>query len=301
MSTPSPTSPARSHSSPDQFEAYINLAMAYRNLERWDEALSTLGRAIDRHPSEPVLYRARSQTYRLRSKPAEALDDLQRAIDLMPTDDPNAAADHLEMAQILEQSGRSEESLAACDRALVLKPNRPEIHRVRGVALMMLHRYDEAIASFDACLARGGDSAALYEARGLGPGLERLLRAGAGRLHDGPESGRGDLFASGQPGAGFTSSAAPPRRPSATSTSRSGSIPRTATPLSGRALTHVQLRKTPRGHRRRPGLDPLEPPTTPDRSTTPHGFTARRRPASKRRPSGTRWPGPPPIAIGPRP
>ena len=28
---------------PDQFEAYINLAMAFQNLERWDEALLTLG------------------------------------------------------------------------------------------------------------------------------------------------------------------------------------------------------------------------------------------------------------------
>jgi tetratricopeptide (TPR) repeat protein len=32
---------------------------------------------------------------------------------------------------------------------------------------MMLRRYDEAIGSLDACIARGGASAAIYEARGL--------------------------------------------------------------------------------------------------------------------------------------
>ena len=152
---------------PDQFEAYINLSMALRNLGRWDEALSTLGRAIGGHPAEAVLYRARSQTYRLRSRALEALDDLGRVIELMPPDDPSAAADHLEIALILQQSGRFGESLDACDRALRLKPNRPEIHRVRGAALMMLRRFDEAIGAFDACLSRGGGSSSLHEARGL--------------------------------------------------------------------------------------------------------------------------------------
>jgi eukaryotic-like serine/threonine-protein kinase len=152
---------------PDQFEAYINLAMAYQKLGRWGEALSTLGRAIDDHPSEPVLYRARSQAYRLRSRTDEALGDLRRVIELLPTDDPASAADHLEIALILQQADRPGESLAACDRALQLKPNRAEIHRARAVALMMLRRYDEAVGSFDACLAHGGSSAALYEARGL--------------------------------------------------------------------------------------------------------------------------------------
>jgi tetratricopeptide (TPR) repeat protein len=152
---------------PKQFEASINLATALENLGRSDEALATLGRAIAGHPSEAVLYRARSQTLRLRSRVDEALVDLRRAVELQPPGDPASAADHLEIALILQQAGRFEESLAASDEALRLKPNRAEVHRVRGVALMMLRRYDEAIQAFDACLARGGGSAAVREARGL--------------------------------------------------------------------------------------------------------------------------------------
>jgi tetratricopeptide (TPR) repeat protein len=141
--------------------------MAYKDLGRWDESLSTLDRAIDGHPDEAVLYRARSQICRLRSRNDEALADLRRAIERMPEGDPAAVSDLLEIALLSQQLGRSEESLAACDQALRLRPTRPEIHRVRGVALMMLRRYDEAIGSFDACLAKGGASATLYEARGL--------------------------------------------------------------------------------------------------------------------------------------
>ena len=228
---------------PDQFEAYINLAMAFRNLGRWDEALATLDRAIDGHPSEAVLYRARSQVYRLRSRTDEALDDLRRVIALLPPDDPASAADFLEIALILQQTGRSEESLVACDRALRLKPNRPEIHRARGAALMMLGRYDEAVRSFDACHARGGASAALYEARGLAltshGSYERALAdytlaLSMGRATPSLLANRGWVYLlSGAP--------APALRDFDESVRLD---PTNSHALSGRALTNVQLRKT---------------------------------------------------------
>ena len=50
---------------------------------------------------------------------------------------------------------------------MALRPDRPDIHRLRGVVLVGLKRFDEAIRSFDICLARGTPSPALYEARGL--------------------------------------------------------------------------------------------------------------------------------------
>jgi serine/threonine protein kinase/Flp pilus assembly protein TadD len=152
---------------PDQFEAFINLAMGYKNLGHWDQALETLGQALAVHPMQAVLYRARSQIYRLRGQTNPALNDLKKVIELMPTDDPESVADHLEIALLLQQDGRPEESLDAIDEALRLKPNRAESHRLRGVTLMMLRRYDEAIRSFNICLAGGDASASIYEARGL--------------------------------------------------------------------------------------------------------------------------------------
>jgi eukaryotic-like serine/threonine-protein kinase len=228
---------------PGQFEAYINLSMAFQGLERWDEALLTLGRAIEGHPDEAVLYRARSQVYLLRSRTKEALEDLRHAIALLPPDDPASAADFLEIAQILQRTGHSEESLDACDRALRLKPNRPEIHRVRGVALMVLRRYDEAIGAFDACHARGGASAALYEARGLAlasrGSYERALAddtmaLNMGRATPSLLANRGWVYLlSGAPG------------PALRDFDESVKLdPTNSHALSGRALTNVQLRKT---------------------------------------------------------
>ena len=133
--TPSPTCPEAIALKPGQFEAYINLATGLQKLGRLSTRRSRpwggRSRAIRR---EAVLYRARSQVYRGLSRGRrKSLDDL-RAGDraLMPADDPASAADHLEIALILQRTGRREESLAACDRALRLRPNRPEIHRVRG-------------------------------------------------------------------------------------------------------------------------------------------------------------------------
>jgi serine/threonine protein kinase/predicted Zn-dependent protease len=228
---------------PDQFEAYINLAMAYEKLGRWDEVLSTLGQAIAGHPSEAVLYRARSQAYRLHLRTNEALGDLRRVIELLPTDDPASAADHLEIALILQQTDRPRESLAACDRALQLKPNRAEIHRARAVALMLLRRYDEAVGSFDACLAHGGSSAALYEARGLAlashGSYERALAdytmaLSLSRATPSLLANRGWVYLlSGAP--------APALRDFDESLRLDSS---NGHALSGRALTNVQLRKT---------------------------------------------------------
>ncbi|MGP0062492.1 MAG: protein kinase domain-containing protein [Isosphaeraceae bacterium] len=154
-------------SKPDQFQAYVDLAHAYQNLERFDDALGALDRAIARSPAQAVLYRTRAQIHRLQSHGPEALEDLERAIARAAPEDPVVVGDHLERALILEQSGRNAEALAECDRALALRPGRCDVHRVRGAILVKLKRYDEAIRSFDICFARGTPSPSLYEARAL--------------------------------------------------------------------------------------------------------------------------------------
>ncbi len=227
---------------PDRFQAHINLAQAYQNLGRLDQALEALDRAIARFPKQGVLYRARARVHRLRSRGREALDDLGRAIELSPADDPVRAGDHLERALILQESGRHAEALAECDRALAIRPDHPEVHRVRGAVLVRLKRFDEAIRSFDACLAKGVPSASLYEARGLSlahtGSYERAiadytLALGAGRA-------TASLY--GHRGWAYLSSGAP--GPAARDFDEALRLdPSDARALSGRALANVQQRK----------------------------------------------------------
>jgi len=152
---------------PDQFQAYINLGQAYQNLGRWDDAVATLDRAIARSPRLAVLYRARGQVHRKRGKDREALADMEQAVALAPPGDPSLAGDHVELGLVLQQAGRFREALAAGDRALEARPGWPDAHRLRGVALVGLKRYGEAVLSLDVCVDRGVPTQAIYEARGL--------------------------------------------------------------------------------------------------------------------------------------
>jgi eukaryotic-like serine/threonine-protein kinase len=152
---------------PDHFQAYISLSQAYQNLKQWSDALASLDQAIARAPDQAVLFRARSQVQRLCSHPDAALKDLDAAIKRSTPDDPFLVSDHLERGLLLQQAGRSEEALAACDAAIKLEPDRTDAHRLRGIALVKLKRHGEAIRSFDICLARGKAPQAIYEVRGL--------------------------------------------------------------------------------------------------------------------------------------
>ncbi len=108
---------------------------------------------------------------------------------------------------------------------------------------MMLRRYDEAIGSFDACLARGGTSAALYEARGLAlashGSYERALADYTMALN----LGRATPSLLANRGWAYLLGGAP--APALRDFDESLRLdPSNGHALSGRALTNVQLRKT---------------------------------------------------------
>ncbi len=159
---------------PDRFQAYVNLSRAYQALGRHGQAVEALDQALDRFPREAVLHRARARVHRLRSRPNLAIADLGRAIDEARANDPARGVDLLERAELLQQSGRRAEAMADCDRAAAIRPDDPDVHRLRGALLARMGRFEEAIRSFDVAIARGGTSAALHEARGLA-----LARCGA--------------------------------------------------------------------------------------------------------------------------
>ncbi|MDR3636418.1 MAG: protein kinase [Isosphaeraceae bacterium] len=227
---------------PDQFQAYVNLAQALQNLKRYDDAVRVLDGAIERVSDQAVLYRARSQVYRAWSKRDDALADLDRAIALSAADDPVLASDHLESGLIHQQAGRYGEALAACDRALALRPDWPNGHRLRGVVLVALKRYDEAIRAFDLCLGLGGPTPALYEARGLALASRGSYPRAISDYTLALTSGRDTPSLHANRGWAYLFSGAPELAlGDFDATLRSE--PANSHALSGRALAHVQLRK----------------------------------------------------------
>ena len=75
----------------------------------------------------------------------EALDALERAIQLRP-DFPEA---HYNRGMALKQLGRYQEALEALERAIQLRPDFSEAHYYRGAALGRLGRHQEALEAFE--------------------------------------------------------------------------------------------------------------------------------------------------------
>jgi tetratricopeptide (TPR) repeat protein len=158
--------------SPEQHNAYVNLAQIYREQHELEEALGQLDRAIALKPEIAALYRTRAlwnlDRPALTSKERSlALEDLEQAIRRDVPGGKQLAKDHAKKAQVLIQCSRYQEALDACDTALAIDPGSSEAHRWRVAALLELRHYDDVIAACDGYLRTGPPSADLLELRGL--------------------------------------------------------------------------------------------------------------------------------------
>jgi tetratricopeptide (TPR) repeat protein len=122
-------------------EAYRLRGRIYRQLVRYDEALTDLTRAIDLDPKSDRAIADRGETYQAMGRYEEALTDLTRAIDL----DPKyhwAIADRGETYRLM---GRYEEALTDLTRAIDLDPKYHWAIARRGETYQAMGRYEEAL------------------------------------------------------------------------------------------------------------------------------------------------------------
>ena len=86
---------------PKAYQAYVNLAQAYRRLDKLDLALEQLNRAVELEPGLAHLYRLRARLYLERNEPALALGDFDQAIERENTNSPYQVDDHVERGRLL--------------------------------------------------------------------------------------------------------------------------------------------------------------------------------------------------------
>ncbi|MGA7997546.1 MAG: tetratricopeptide repeat protein, partial [Bradyrhizobium sp.] len=96
----------------------------------------------------------------------EQPDQAEQLIRQVVACDPRNPLYHTNLGLALRNLRRYEEALAACDKALRLKPDYREAHVNRGLALLSLQRREEAVAAFGAALALNGDFATALKYRG---------------------------------------------------------------------------------------------------------------------------------------
>jgi serine/threonine protein kinase/Flp pilus assembly protein TadD len=152
---------------PKAYQAYVNLAQAYRRLDKPDLALKQLNRAVQLEPALAHVYRLRAKLYLERNEPLLALDNFNEAIRRENTNSPYRVDDHVERGRLLLSKSNPKEALACVDAALALQKDHLPAQRIRAECLFRLGRFEEVIAAFDEYLRTGKPLESIYRGRGL--------------------------------------------------------------------------------------------------------------------------------------
>ena len=152
---------------PGAYQAYVNLAQAYRRLNKLDLALDQLHRALELEPGLAHLYRLRARLHVERNEPALALGDFDQAIKRENASSPFQVDDHVERGRLLLSGGKYAEALGSFDAALSLQKDHSLGQRLRAETLFRLGRFDEVIKAFDHYLETGKPQESVYRGRGL--------------------------------------------------------------------------------------------------------------------------------------
>jgi predicted TPR repeat methyltransferase len=139
---------------PRSASAHLNIGNVLRSLGRPDEAVASYDRALRINPAYAEAHNNRGVALRQLGRFGEAIESYDRALRIKPA---YAEAHNNRATALREDLKRNEEALASAERALALNPKDPDAHLNRAHALHGLKRNTEAIGSYRAALACGGD------------------------------------------------------------------------------------------------------------------------------------------------
>ena len=152
---------------PGAYQAFVNLAQAYRRRNNLDLALTQLHRALELEPASAHLYRLQARLHLERNELDLALASFDQAIQRETANSPFQVDDHIERGRLLLRGGKAAQALASFDAALALRNDHPQGQRLRAEALFRLGRFEEVIEAFDRYLKTGKPLESVYRGRGL--------------------------------------------------------------------------------------------------------------------------------------
>lgn len=136
----------------DLAAAQLCRAEALSGLDRWDEALRSVNRALEIEPYLAEAYNQRGIIRRAMRQFEQAINDHTMAIHI----EPEYAEAHLQRALAYEGRRRHADAEADLTRALKLNPQLKRAYEARGRARAAQFKYDEAIADLSYYLRSGG-------------------------------------------------------------------------------------------------------------------------------------------------
>jgi predicted O-linked N-acetylglucosamine transferase (SPINDLY family) len=146
----------------DHFGALYLLGIIAARMQRTQEAVELLGRAVAADPANAVAHR----NYGMALQELKRLDEALASYDHALRIKPDYAEAHYNRGVLLQELKRLDEAMASYDRALAFKPDHAAAYYNRGIALKELKRLDEAVDSYENAIALKPDFAEGYYNRG---------------------------------------------------------------------------------------------------------------------------------------
>jgi tetratricopeptide (TPR) repeat protein len=150
---------------PHSYAALTNRASIYFYLNKYDLAANDLDKALDANWTGDTAMLLRGEIAAAKGDYTSAMDDFAQSISFDP-DKPHAYnADCYTRA--LARSEMEKTGLPECNKALELDPGEPAFLDSRGFLYLKLGRYADAVADYDAALAKNPKLAPTLYGRGL--------------------------------------------------------------------------------------------------------------------------------------
>ncbi len=156
---------------PNSAAALTNRALAYRQINRNDAALSDFDRAITADPSHAPAYLGRANLLRAQGNLDQAKADLDQAIQLNPE---SAQAFHAR-GLIWQREGNNAQAITDFDNAIDRDPFARAPYLARGQSLIATGKSDRAVEDFNAALNVDNKNADAWA--GLGLAYEKMRQA----------------------------------------------------------------------------------------------------------------------------
>ena len=151
---------------PGSASSYVNLALAEARRNRFDSAVATLKRGLERLPGSELLLTRLGYTYLVTGRAAEALDVMAEVLGINPRSVDALTA----TAAILDNSGRKNEARDAFERALAVEPENKFLRVGYAGNLATSGRLEDAVRAYETLVKDYPKDIALWRSLGIAYG-----------------------------------------------------------------------------------------------------------------------------------
>lgn len=144
---------------PSYLETHLNLAIAYMNLERWEESIAAARRAIDLKPENKFAYHHAGEAYLRSGRAAAAIPWFELAL----ARDPDYLRAKIGLGTALAQTGRTETAIHVLTEVVSLAPENSVARANLAIALAQAERFEEAVAELERAVQLDPENAILRE------------------------------------------------------------------------------------------------------------------------------------------